>query len=110
MEMEDFCRDFMAMSFDQHCSTVVLDMIKDMSYLPGMGLGQRQHGRSEFMAFQDHDIPLRFGFIPIEADYRYMARLCKERVRDRLTHTPFDYPVRPYALSLTGYFVRASEP
>ena len=110
LEMEVVYRDFMAMSFDRYGSTVVLDMIKDMSYLPGMGLGQRQHGRSEFMAFQDHDIPFRFGFIPIEADYRYMARLCKERVRARLTHTPFDYPVRPYALSLTGYFVRASEP
>ena len=31
-------------------------------------------------------------------------------MRARLTQTPFDYPVRPYTLSLTGYFVRASEP
>ena len=31
-------------------------------------------------------------------------------MRAELTHTPFDYPVRPYTLSLTGYFVRASEP
>ncbi|RVW81602.1 hypothetical protein CK203_049448 [Vitis vinifera] len=38
-EMEDFCRDFVAMSFDQHGSTVVLDMMRGMSYLPGMGLG-----------------------------------------------------------------------
>ena len=39
LEMEDFCRDFLAMSFDQHGSTVVLDMMRSMSYLPGMGLG-----------------------------------------------------------------------
>ncbi|RVW61072.1 hypothetical protein CK203_045795 [Vitis vinifera] len=39
LEMEDFCRDFMAMSFDQHDSTMVLDMMRSMSYLPGMGLG-----------------------------------------------------------------------
>ena len=31
-------------------------------------------------------------------------------MRARLTHTPFDYPVRPYTLSMTDYFVRASEP
>ena len=39
LEMEDFCRDFVAMSFDQHGSIVVLDMMRGMSYLPGMGLG-----------------------------------------------------------------------
>ena len=62
------------------------------------------------MAFPDHDVPFRLGFIPTEADYRYMVRLRKERVRVRLTHTSFDYLVRPYTLSLTGYFVRALEP
>ena len=98
------------MSFDQHNSMVVLDMMRGMSYLPGMGLGQRQHGPSEFMAFPDHDIPFELGFIPTEVDYRYMARLCKERVRARLTHTPFYYPVLPYNMSLANYFVRASEP
>ena len=39
-----------------------------------------------------------------------MVRLPKERVRARLTHTPFDYPIRPYILSLADYFVRALEP
>ncbi|RVX11331.1 hypothetical protein CK203_019617 [Vitis vinifera] len=60
------------MSFDQHSSTVVLDMMR-------------------------------------EANYRYMARLHRERVRARLTYTPFDYPVRPYRMSLVDYFVRGSE-
>ena len=62
------------------------------------------------MAILDHDIPFELGFIPIEADYRYIVRLCKERVRARLTHTPFDYPIRPYTMSLTDYFVRVSKP
>ena len=107
--MEDLSQDFVAMLFDQHGSTVVLDMMISMSYLPDMGLGRRQHGPSEFMAIPDHDVPFGLGFIPTETDYRYMARLFKERVRARLTHTSFDYPVRPYTLSLTDYFVRASE-
>ena len=38
-----------------------------------------------------------------------MARLRKERVRARLFHTPFDYPIRPYRMSLTDYFVKGSE-
>nr|CAN71252.1 hypothetical protein VITISV_012872 [Vitis vinifera] len=105
LEMEDFCRDFIAMSFDQHSSTVVLDMMKGMSYLADMGLGQRQHGPNEFMTFPDYDVPFRLGFIPTEADYRYMARLRRERVRARLTHTPFDYPIRSYTLSLMDYFI-----
>ncbi|RVW92143.1 hypothetical protein CK203_027058 [Vitis vinifera] len=110
LEMEDFCRDFVALSFDQHSSTVVLDIMRSMSYLPGMGLGRRQHGPSEFMTFPDRDVPFGLGFIPTEADYRHMARLRRERVRARLTHTPFYYPVRPYTTSLADYFVRASEP
>nr|CAN73588.1 hypothetical protein VITISV_026203 [Vitis vinifera] len=72
LEMKDFCRNFVAMSFDQHDNTVVLDMMR--------------------------------------IDYRYMARLRKERVRVRLTHTPFDYPIRPYTMSLVDYFRRASGP
>ena len=110
LELEDFCRDFVAMSFDQHGSTVVLDMMRGMSYLLGMGLGRRQHGPSEFITIPDHDVPFGLGFIPTKADYRYMARLRKERMRARLTHTSFDYPVRPYTRSLSDYFVRASEP
>ena len=108
--MEDFCRDFVAMSFDQHNNTVVLDIMRSMSYLPGMGLGRRQHGPSEFIVIPDHDIPFGLGFIPTKAYYLYMARLRKERVRARLTHTPFYYPIRPYTMSLADYFVRASEP
>ncbi|RVW18912.1 hypothetical protein CK203_106907 [Vitis vinifera] len=50
LEIEDFHRDFVAMSFDQHSSTVVLDMMRGMTFLPGMGLGRRQQGPSEFIA------------------------------------------------------------
>ena len=39
LEIQDFCRDFVAMSFDQHSSILVLDMMRDMSFLPGFGLG-----------------------------------------------------------------------
>ena len=37
LEIKDFHRDFVAMSFDQHNSTVVLDMMRGMTFLPGMG-------------------------------------------------------------------------
>ncbi|WKA04749.1 hypothetical protein VitviT2T_022757 [Vitis vinifera] len=107
LEVEDFCRDFVAMSFDQHSSMMVLDMMRGMSFMLGMGLGRRQRGPMDFVATVDHDAP--FGFVPTEANYRYMARLSRERVRARLTCTPFDYPIHPYRMSLTDYFVRGSE-
>ncbi|RVX17133.1 hypothetical protein CK203_003439 [Vitis vinifera] len=88
-EIEDFCRDFMAISFDQHSSTM--------------------YGPSEFIVIPNHDVPFGLGFILTEADYRYMARLRKEMVRAQLTNTSFDYLVRPYSMSLANYFVRASE-
>ena len=99
----------MAVSFDQHNSTVVLDMMRGMTFLLGMGLGRRQQGPSEFIATIDHDTTFRLGFIPTETDYRYMARLRKERVRARLSHTPFNYPIRPYMMSFADYFFRGSE-
>ena len=97
------------MSFDQHSSTVVLDMMRGMSFMPSLGLGRCQHRPMEFVATVDHDTPFRLGFVPIEANYRYMAHLHCERVRARLTYTPFDYPVRPYRMSLADYFIRGSE-
>ncbi|RVW71054.1 hypothetical protein CK203_057854 [Vitis vinifera] len=69
LEIKDFHRDFVAMSFDQHNSTVVLDMMRGMTFLPGMGLGRRQHGPSEFIAAIDHDMTFGLGFIPTEVDY-----------------------------------------
>ena len=59
LEIENFCRDFVAMSFDQLGSTVVLDMMRSMSFMPSMGLRRRQHGPSEFRAIIDHDVPFR---------------------------------------------------
>ena len=37
LEIEDFCRDFVAMSFDQHSSTVVLDMMRGMTFYLAWG-------------------------------------------------------------------------
>ena len=41
IEIEDCCRDLVAMSFDQYNSTTVFDMMRGMSFLPSLGLGQR---------------------------------------------------------------------
>nr|CAN83135.1 hypothetical protein VITISV_027565 [Vitis vinifera] len=71
------------MSFDQYSSTLVLNMMRGMSYLPG--------------------------YTPTEKDARYMARLRKDRVRARLSGVPFDYPLRPYTFQLIDYFVRGSD-
>ena len=73
VEVEQFCRDHVAFPFDEHGSTVVLDMMRSMSFLPGLGLGRRQHGSREFIIVVDHDTPFSLGFVPIETDYRYMA-------------------------------------
>ena len=73
LEIEDFCRDFIVMSFDQHNNTMILDMMRGMSFLPGIGLGRRQHGPSKFIATIDHDTPFELGIIPTEVDYQYMA-------------------------------------
>ncbi|KAL6323594.1 hypothetical protein AAG906_039185 [Vitis piasezkii] len=48
LEVEDFCNDFVAMSFDQHSSTI-------------------------FIATIDHDAPFGFGFVPAE---RERVRAC----------------------------------
>ena len=63
----------------------------------------------EFVAIIDHDTPFGLRFVLTEADYRNMVHLHRERVRARLTCTPFDYPVHPYRMSLADYFVRGSE-
>ena len=63
----------------------------------------------KFVATVDHDTLFGLGFVPTKADYRYMARLHRERVRARLTCTLFDYPVHPYRMSLEDYFVKGSE-
>ena len=83
--------------------------MRGMTFLPGMGLGRHQQGPSEFIAAIDHDTKFGLGFIPTEVDYQYMARLHKERMKAWLSHTPFDYPIQTYRMSLADYFVRGLE-
>ncbi|RVW39396.1 hypothetical protein CK203_099488 [Vitis vinifera] len=68
-----------------------------------------EHGSGEFIATVDHDTHFGLGFVPIKADYRYMALLRNERLRARFLHIPIDYLVHPYRMSLADYFVRAPE-
>ena len=42
VSLEDDSRDLVPMSFDQHKSTLVLNMMTGMSYMPDLGLGRRQ--------------------------------------------------------------------
>ena len=39
VNLEDDSRDMVPMSFDQYNSTLVLSMMRGMSYMPGLGLG-----------------------------------------------------------------------
>ena len=110
VEPGHFVRDSVPMSFDQHSSTIVLDMMRSMSYMPGLGLRHRQHGRSKFITVLDHDPPFGLGFVLVEADFLCMAQLHQERVKSQLHHIPFYYPLRTYSLRLTDYFGRASKP
>ena len=42
VSLEDDSRDLVLMSFDQYNNTLVLSMMRGMSYMPGLGLGRRQ--------------------------------------------------------------------
>ena len=74
VEIEQFCRDHVVFAFDEHGSTVVLDMMRSMSFLPSLGLGHRQHGSREFIAAVDHDTRFDLGFVPTEVDHFYARR------------------------------------
>ena len=81
VSLEDDSRDMVPMSFDQYSSTLVLSMMKDLSYLPSLGLGHRQQGSHEFAFTINHDTPYDLGYTPTKKDARHMARLCIDRVR-----------------------------
>ena len=107
--LEDDSRDLAPMSFNQHNNTLVLSMMRGMSYMSDSGLGRRQQGPCEFNFTVDHDIPYRLGYTPTEDDARHMARLCHDRVMAHLSRVPFDYPLRPYTFQLADPFTRGSE-
>ena len=96
VNLEDDSKDMVTMSFDQYNNTMVLSMMRGMSYMPGLGLGRRQQGPREFTFTVDHDIPYGLGYTPTEDDARHMARLCQDRMRARLSGVSFDYPLCPY--------------
>ena len=68
VSLEDDDRGMVPMSFDQHNNTLVLSMMKGMSYMPGLGLGRHRQGSCEFAFIIDHDIPYGLGYTPSEGD------------------------------------------
>ena len=96
VSLDDDNRDMVPMYFDQHSNTLVLSMMKGMSYMPGLGLGRRQQEPREFTFTIDHDKPYQFGYTPSEGDARHMAMLSRDRVRACLFGVLFDYPLRSY--------------
>ena len=80
MEPRDFVRDSVPMSFYKHNSIIILDMMRSMLYMPGLGIGLRQLGRIEFIIALDHDPPFGLRFVHVEADFQCMAQLHQERV------------------------------
>ena len=97
------------MSFDQHINTLVLNIMKGMSYIPCLRLGHRQQGQSEFSFTIDRDIPYRLGYTPFEDDARHMAWLRRDMVRAHYSRVPFDYPLHPYTFQLVHYITRGLE-
>nr|CAN68856.1 hypothetical protein VITISV_011242 [Vitis vinifera] len=73
VEVEQFYRDYVVLPFDEHGSTMVLDMMRSMHFLLGLSLRHRQDGLGEFIATVDHDTPFDLGFVLIDVDYRYMT-------------------------------------
>ena len=68
VSLEDDIRDMVPMSFDQYNNTLVFSMMRDMSYMPGLGLGRRHQGSHEFAFTVDHVIPYGLGYTPSEED------------------------------------------
>ena len=59
------------MSFDQHSSSIILDMMRSMSYMLDMDLGRHQHGRSKFimdLGRHQHSILLSYSSLQFEVD------------------------------------------
>ena len=96
VSLEDDGGDLVPMSFDQHNNTLVLSMMRGVSYMPGLVLCRRQQGSLEFIFTVDHDIPYGLGYTPTEDDACHMARLRRDRVMALLSRVPFDYPLHPY--------------
>ena len=109
VSLEDDNRDMVPMSFYQHNNTLVVNMMKGMSYMPGLGLGHWQQGSHEFAFTIYHDMLYGLGYTPSEDDVRHMAMLRRYRVRTRLSWVPFNYPLGPYTFQLVDYFTRGSE-
>ena len=96
VSLEDDSKDLVPMSFDQYSSTLVLSMMRGMSYMPGLGLGRRQQGPREFTFTVDHDIPYGLGYTPTDDEAHHMTRLLRDKGMARLSGVPFDYPLSPY--------------
>ncbi|RVW45385.1 Retrovirus-related Pol polyprotein from transposon 17.6 [Vitis vinifera] len=82
--------DFVAMSFDQHNNTMVLDMMRGMSFLPSMGLGLCQQGPNEFIAAIDHDTTFGLGMSLV--DYFVKGSKIRPRIEEieSVVHTDME--------------------
>ena len=71
VSLEDDSRDLVPMSFDQHSSTLVLSMMRGMSYMLGLGFGHHKQGPHEFTFTVYHGILIRMHIRCFESTKSY---------------------------------------
>ncbi|MCR2847795.1 hypothetical protein KN825_14270 [Weizmannia coagulans] len=104
LEVGEISRDRLSIDFARCSGPAVMQMMRRMQYMPGLGLGRRQQGRTHGDFDQDSDIVFGLGFIPTPGDRQYMLDIRRQRSAARAARRPFDYPIRPYTLRLEDYF------
>ena len=77
----------MVLHFDENGSTMVLDMMRSMSFLLGLGLGCRRHESREFIAAVDHDVPFGLGFFFLQRPITDTWRFCTRRESELVCST-----------------------
>ena len=94
------------MPFDPYGNQAVANMLKNMNYFPGLGLGKRQQGIPEFPNFLTCELHFGLGYEPTDEDMTEAQS--RNELKKRNGGHLRDWQMKPY-FSLNGHFVKIGE-
>jgi len=97
---DDF-RERVCPEYDPHGNVNVIQMFRNMHFMPGLGLGQRQEGISEPIVLKKSFPPCGLGYQPSERELRMIRQAQPRRRLDCIQTIPGD--------SLNGRFIKEGE-
>lgn len=107
IELSNPIRDYLPLPFNSYSNLVISEIMWDMQFMLGLGLGRLQQGVSKFVEDIVPNPIFGLGYVPNEEDWARVSVIHRNQSLVRQLRIPSNYSMAPIRGSLMDYFTKS---